>query len=106
MVLKFKIRKRIRRILALGFFMLLIGLGNFYVGQIKTNEHQRNIEQTQQAILNISATPSGVHYSQLEFSLKKSTNRMNYYKLVSIGGLIFILFGLGLIFIGQLMRFN
>ncbi|MDR2338348.1 MAG: hypothetical protein LBE20_06890 [Deltaproteobacteria bacterium] len=104
---KFKTRRRILHLLLLGIFILLIGLGNFYVGQIKIHDHQQNIEEIKQTILNttsaVSVNPDLV-YSKLEFSLQKSITRMNYYKLVKVGGLIFILLGLGLIFIAQLLR--
>ncbi len=105
--LKLRTRKRIMFFLFIGTFLLLIGTGNFYIGYTKSIQHQNtlqtlvtenNLQLKNSTIINDESISYGTENKNLIREIKKISNRMNYYKIASIGGTIFILIGLAFIF--------
>ena len=95
-----KARKRAGRILLPGIILLLVGIGNFYVGLVKVPEHQNIVREMKVALSDYTNTED-TNALKFEATLKKAVKRGNYYGLVKIGGLVMILVSLVLVFIGM-----
>ena len=111
--LKLRTRKKIMFFLLTGIFLLLIGTGNFYIGYTKSIEHQEilqtlitknNIQVSDVVSMKNGNIPYKIQDESLIRNIKKTNSRVNYYKIASIGGTIFILVGLSFIFIVLYLR--
>lgn len=94
-----KARKRAWRILLPGLLLLLVGAGNYYVGFVKVPEYQSVVREKKEALVSYGGLLSESAV-QAQIVLKKSVKRRNYYNLVKSAGLVLIMTGLVLVFIG------
>ena len=94
-----KARKRAWRVLLPGILLLLVGMGNYYVGLVKVPEYQNMVREKEKALVSYNE-PQSENVANIQVALKKSIKRCNYYNFVKSAGLVLIMMGLVLVFVG------
>ena len=95
-----KARKRAWRMLLPGILLLLVGVGNYYVGFVKVSEYQNVVHEKEELLVSYNDVPQSEDAIKVRSALKKSVKRRNYYNLVESAGLALIMTGLVLVFAG------
>ena len=96
-----------------GLFLLLLGIGNISVGVYKGQQYEQVLEELKQRnprLELVNASPMRrIHFARntanrLYQRQNKAKQRLDFYRLVALGGTIFLALGIPLLVVGLLLR--